>query len=111
MNKLKRVFVGAMALAMAVTAVAATYTNPVIRRSCPDPMCFRDTDGTLTLVDYKTDHANAADRADPAAFADKLRMRHRDQLTYYREICERLFSEPIRTVLYATAVGREIPLE
>ena len=72
---------------------------------------FRDTDGTLTLVDYKTDHANAADRADPAAFADKLRMRHRDQLTYYREICERLFSEPIRTVLYATAVGREIPLE
>ena len=46
MNKLKRLFVGAMALAMAVTAVAATYTNPVIRRSCPDPMCFRDTDGT-----------------------------------------------------------------
>ena len=72
---------------------------------------FREPDGTLTLVDYKTDHANAADRADPAAFADKLRMRHRDQLTYYREICERLFSEPIRTVLYATAVGREIPLE
>ncbi len=71
---------------------------------------FREPDGTLTLVDYKTDHATAADRADPAAFADKLRIRHRNQLVYYREICEKLFSEPIRTVLYATAVGGEFPI-
>ena len=71
---------------------------------------FREPDGTLTLVDYKTDHATAADRAAPEAFADKLRARHRNQVSYYREICERLFSEKIRTVLYATAVGREIPI-
>ncbi len=56
MNKLKRLFVGAMALAMAVTAVAATYTNPVIRRSCPDPMCFRDTDGTYYLYSTEDTH-------------------------------------------------------
>lgn len=72
---------------------------------------FREPDGTLTLVDYKTDHVTAADRSAPDAFANKLRMRHRNQLTYYREICEKLFAERIRTVLYATAIGREIPIE
>ena len=72
---------------------------------------FRDTDGSLTLVDYKTDSAHAQDRRDPAAFAEKLRARHRNQLTYYREICAALFDEPIaRTVLYSTALGREIAL-
>ena len=46
-----------------------------------------------------------------AAFAEKLRARHRNQLTYYREICAALFDEPIaRTVLYSTALGREIAL-
>lgn len=72
---------------------------------------FRESDGTLTLVDYKTDRARAQDRQDPAAFAEKLRARHRNQLTYYREICESMFGEPIaRTVLYSTALGCEIAL-
>ena len=72
---------------------------------------FREPDGTLTLVDYKTDSAHAQDRRNPAAFAEKLRARHRDQLTYYREICASLFDEPIaRTVLYSTALGCEIAL-
>lgn len=70
---------------------------------------FREPDGSLTLVDYKTDRASADDRANPAAFAEKLRLRHRNQLTYYHEICEAMFGEPItRTVLYATSAGCEI---
>lgn len=53
---LKRFVGGAVALLAVTGAMAATYTNPVIRRSCPDPMCFRDTDGTYYLYSTEDTH-------------------------------------------------------
>ncbi|MBR4961875.1 MAG: UvrD-helicase domain-containing protein [Clostridia bacterium] len=70
---------------------------------------FRDEDGALTLVDYKTDRPTAEEYKNPALADDRFLARHRLQLSYYREICAALFGEEIRrTVLYSTALGREI---
>ena len=74
---------------------------------------FRDPDdGGLTLVDYKTDALTAEERRNPALAAEKLLSRHRDQLTYYREICASLFEEPVRRALiYSTVLAQcvEVP--
>ena len=69
---------------------------------------YRDPDdGGLTLVDYKTDALTAEERKNPSLAAEKLLSRHRDQLTYYREICASLFEEPIRrTLIYSTVLAR-----
>jgi len=72
---------------------------------------FRDTDGTLTLVDYKTDKPLPEEYKNPALADARFRKRHTTQLSYYREICQSLFQEPIaRTVIYSTALAREIPV-
>lgn len=73
---------------------------------------FREPDGTLTLVDYKTDHPTAEARRDPALLRQQFLTRHGDQLSLYREICSQLFGEPIRrAVLYSTVLGEEICME
>ncbi len=73
---------------------------------------FRDTDGKLTLVDYKTDRPKGEEWRNPALAAARLAERHGKQLGYYREICERMFGEPMgKTVIYSTALGLEIPVD
>ncbi len=73
---------------------------------------FRDTDGTLTLVDYKTDRPHGEEWKQPELAAARLREKHSRQLSYYREICERMFGEPMgKTVIYSTVLGLEIPVE
>ncbi|MBR5444738.1 MAG: hypothetical protein IKV57_01360, partial [Clostridia bacterium] len=72
----------------------------------------RDEDGRLTLVDYKTDHPTAEEYKNPAAADARFIARHRTQLTYYKEICAAMFGEEIaRTVIYSTALAREITVE
>ncbi len=74
---------------------------------------YRDPDGgRLVLVDYKTDALTAEERRNPALAAEKLLNRHRNQLSYYREICAAMFEEPIvRTVIYSTVLGRCVEVE
>ncbi|MBQ3706362.1 MAG: UvrD-helicase domain-containing protein [Clostridia bacterium] len=69
---------------------------------------YRDPDsGRLILVDYKTDRLTAEELRDPALAAEKLRARHRNQLTYYREICSAMFGEEIAEArVYSTVSGR-----
>ena len=71
---------------------------------------FRDPDGGgLVLVDYKTDALTAEERRHPEKAAEKLLARHRNQLSYYKEICSAMFGEEIeRTVIYSTVLGEEI---
>ena len=61
------------------------------------------------LVDYKTDALTAEERNDPSLAAKKLLARHRNQLTYYREICAAMFGEPVvRTEIYSTVLGKTV---
>ncbi len=71
---------------------------------------FRDPDnGELVLIDYKTDRI-------PEGYSDEeadrmLLGRHRDQLVYYREICEAMFGEKIPTAaIYSVPLARTIPV-
>ncbi|MBR5444953.1 MAG: UvrD-helicase domain-containing protein, partial [Clostridia bacterium] len=57
---------------------------------------FRDEDGTLTLVDYKTDRPTAEEYKNPPMADERFLARHRLQLSYYREICAAMFGEEIR---------------
>ena len=68
---------------------------------------YRDPDtGRLILVDYKTDRLTAEEFRNPALAAEKLRARHRNQLTYYREICSDMFGEEIAEArVYSTVLG------
>ncbi len=68
---------------------------------------FRDPDtGKLVLIDYKTDSLTDAEWHDRSLAEAKLRGRHRDQLTYYREICSDLFCEEIdEAYVYSTSLG------
>lgn len=73
---------------------------------------FREPDGTLTLVDYKTDRPTAEARRDPAVAKTQFLTRHGDQLSLYREICSRLFGETIhKALLYSTVLGEEICMD
>ena len=69
---------------------------------------FRDPDtGELVLVDYKTDAIYPEEWRNTKKAEERLIRRHRDQLMYYREVCSRMFSEDIRTVLiYSTPLGK-----
>jgi len=44
-------------------------------------------DGEYWLVDYKTDYLTAEERENAALAAEKLRARHKNQLTYYAQAC------------------------
>ncbi|MBQ8401999.1 MAG: PD-(D/E)XK nuclease family protein, partial [Clostridia bacterium] len=73
---------------------------------------FREPDGSLTLVDYKTDRPTAEEYKAPALADARFIARHGKQLAYYKEICTRMFGEEIRNVvIYSTALGREIPVK
>ncbi len=71
---------------------------------------FRGENG-LVLVDYKTDAMTKEEYENPRLGEEKLIRRHKKQLMYYKEICERLFGEAItETVIYSTVLGKGIPL-
>ncbi|MBE6540923.1 MAG: hypothetical protein E7672_00525 [Ruminococcaceae bacterium] len=73
---------------------------------------FRDPDSEkLVLVDYKTDSLSAEEWENRELAERKLRERHRNQLTYYREICSEMFCEEIEEVyVYSTVLGRLIEI-
>ncbi|MBQ2727311.1 MAG: UvrD-helicase domain-containing protein [Clostridia bacterium] len=73
---------------------------------------FRDPDtGKLVLIDYKTDSLTAEEWKDRGKAEEKLRSRHRNQLSYYGKICSELFGEEIEGVyIYSTVLGKMIEI-
>ena len=70
-------------------------------------MIFENADGTLTLLDYKTDRINDNER-EIASFVD----RHKTQLQYYKIAVERITGKKIiDTVLYSFALRRDIKVD
>ena len=68
-------------------------------------------DGSLTLVDYKTDRLTRRERENPALAAEKLLARHSAQMRYYAAAVERIFGKPPRAVLlYSLHAGRTFPV-
>jgi len=69
---------------------------------------FRDPDsGKLVLVDYKTDSIRPDEWKDQRRAEERLRARHKNQLSYYLEICSEMFGEKIDAALiYSTPLGR-----
>ncbi|MBO4429299.1 MAG: UvrD-helicase domain-containing protein, partial [Clostridia bacterium] len=64
---------------------------------------YRDEDGKLVLIDYKTDHFK---RGTPREEIEKtLRERHTRQLGYYRRACEEMFGEVSHVYIYSFALG------
>ena len=66
---------------------------------------FENPDGTLTLLDFKTDRAKEADGE------EILRLRHGEQLRLYRLAVEELTGKTVSELLiYSFALGKEIKI-
>ena len=73
--------------------------------------CFwENSDGTVTLIDYKTDYIPSELDFDGAA--KLLLERHRLQLLYYKAACERITRKRVsRVAIYSFALGRCVEVE
>lgn len=72
---------------------------------------FREVDGRLVLLDYKTDALTERERETEALGEDTLRRRHAPQLGYYAMAAECLFGKrPDEIYIYSLTLGRAVPL-
>lgn len=72
---------------------------------------IENEDGTLTLVDYKTDRMSREEEANPALADKTLREKHEKQLSYYAEAVKLMFGRaPMRTEIYSLQLGRSVYL-
>lgn len=70
---------------------------------------FVNSDGNITLLDYKTDYIPRTMPRDIAV--DLLKSRHKLQLSYYRAACEAVSAKKVsRLVIYSFGLGSEIEL-
>lgn len=69
---------------------------------------MEEVDGSLTLVDYKTDRT-PGDRREAEIL---LKERYTTQLTYYRRAVEKIFGRPVsRTLIYSFGLGDTVALD
>lgn len=69
-------------------------------------------DGSLHLIDYKTDRLTREQLASPALADKRLRDKHKLQLSYYADAIAQMFGKrPARVGIYSLHAGREIELE
>ena len=73
--------------------------------------CFYENpDGTITLIDYKTDYIPP--ELDFDAACSLLLERHRAQLMYYKAACEKISAKKVsRTAIYSFALGCTVEVE
>ena len=72
---------------------------------------FRDKNGRITLVDYKTDYIPAEIRGNTEKENEFFVNRHSAQLTYYKTALEMLTGEKVsRTVIYSFSAARSIDI-
>ena len=68
-------------------------------------------DGSLWLIDYKTDRLSYGERKDPAVAARRLCERHGLQLSYYAAACRQIFGRlPDRVLIYSLHLGDAVSL-
>ena len=66
-------------------------------------------DGSLYLIDYKTDRMHADEKENPSLFVSRMKRAHGTQLTCYARAVEELFGKkPEKIFLYSFALGKEI---
>ena len=66
-------------------------------------------DGSLILIDYKTDRLTATERKCPELAARTLRAAHQNQLSYYAEAIEQMFGRrPAKTLIYSLHLGESV---
>lgn len=71
-------------------------------------VAYRDDDGKIVLIDYKTDHFS---RGTPReTVIETLKERHTRQLTYYRRACTELFGEVSHVYVYSFAIGELVEI-
>ena len=69
---------------------------------------IRESDGSLLLIDYKTDHTPK----DRAAAESMLRKRYTTQLSDYRKAVEPVFGAPVKqTLLYAMSLDDTVEIK
>ena len=73
--------------------------------------CFYDNpDGTVTLIDYKTDRIPTGMSESEAE--TMLTERHRLQLSYYKSACERISAKKVtRVAIYSFGLGRTVEID
>ncbi len=70
---------------------------------------YENSDGTLTLVDYKTDYISSGLSFEEAS--ELLKARHGLQLKYYKKALEKISSKKVsRVLIYSFGLGKEIIL-
>ncbi len=70
---------------------------------------YTDSEGRLTVLDYKTDRIPKELLGDEDAFCALLIQRHREQLSYYKAACTAMTCRPVnRVLLYSFALGRAV---
>ena len=68
-------------------------------------------DGSLVLVDYKTDRITASAHADPNRLVEDMLRHHASQLECYSRAIRQLFGKvPDQILIYSLPLGRTIPL-
>jgi ATP-dependent helicase/nuclease subunit A len=68
-------------------------------------------DGSLHLIDYKTDRLSRAELQDEKLANARLRAAHTLQLSYYGEAILRMFGRaPIKTGIYSLHLGKEVEI-
>ena len=66
-------------------------------------------DGSLYLIDYKTDRMHADEKENPSLFVSRMKRAHGTQLACYARAVEELFGKkPEKIFLYSFALGKEI---
>ena len=73
---------------------------------------FEEADGSLVLLDYKTDYMTAFELQNRSFGRKKLRERHSLQLYYYAEAVKRIFGRaPSEVYLYSLALGEAVSVD
>jgi ATP-dependent helicase/nuclease subunit A len=89
---------------------AALAGETVLVQGVMDAVLCR-ADGSLWLIDYKTDRLTWQERNNKPQAAAKLCARHGLQLSYYACACREMFGRlPDRVLIYSLALGDEVAL-
>lgn len=68
-------------------------------------------DGTLHLIDYKTDRLTREERENETLGEQRLRRAHTLQLSYYRDAIEKMFGKaPVKIGVYSLHLGKEVEI-
>lgn len=107
----------------AARSAADLTTDPALaeklRSQCTDvivqgvvDLLFEDADGRYILVDYKTDRLSAAQRHDVSLAKAVLRERHRNQLSYYRDILGDMLGQRIdEALIYSLTLADTVDID